>query len=68
MTFKRGRRANAAIPIFLTSCETEMDIWNMVVSELLCVSVATLLRSKYASTLRVMSHVVRIVKVFILLL
>ena len=27
MTFKCRRRANAAMPMFLTSCETEMHIW-----------------------------------------
>ena len=69
MTFKRRRRTNtampgntdipanaAAMPIFLTGCETEMHMWKcMTESELLCVRVATLLRNKYASMLRVMS-------------
>ena len=47
--------ANTAIPMFLTSCETEMHIWNIAESELLCVRVATLLINKYANILRVMS-------------
>ena len=52
--------ANAAMPVnpmpmLRTSCETEMHISNMVVSELLCVRIATLFRNKYASILRVMS-------------
>ena len=33
--------ANTAVPMFLTSCETEMHIGNMDESELLCVRVAT---------------------------
>ena len=68
MTFKRQRRtntdmppntdmpapSNAAMPMFLTSYETECIFGNMAESESLCVRVATLLRNKYASTLRVM--------------
>ena len=46
---------NIAIPMFLTSCETEIHIRNMTESELLCVRVASLLRNTYTSTLRVMS-------------
>ena len=47
MTFKCQRRANiampanTAVPMFLTSCETEMHIGNMDESELICVRVAT---------------------------
>ena len=37
----------------------------MAESELLCVRVATLLRSKYASILRKAVFVVRIVKIFV---
>ena len=59
--FQHTRRANnamptnTAMPMFLTSCETEISIWkyDMAESELLCVRVATLLRNKYASIQRV---------------
>ena len=36
MTFKCRRRANTAMPMFLTSCETEMhmEIWIRIVSVL----------------------------------
>ena len=56
-----GGRANIAMPanndmpMFLTRCEQKCTYGNMAESELLCVRVATLLRNKYASILRVMS-------------
>ena len=45
--------ADNVVPMFRTSCETEMHIGNMPESEWLYVRVATLLRSKYGSTLSV---------------
>ena len=47
--------ANTAMPMFLTSYETEMHYGNKAESKLLCVRLATLLRNKYASILRVMT-------------
>ena len=40
---KAAMPANTNMPMLQNSCETEIHIWNMVESELLCVRVATLL-------------------------
>ena len=48
--------ANIAVLIVQTCSETECIYGNMVERELLCVRVATLLRNKYASILRVISY------------
>ena len=74
MTFKRRRRANTLLPAntdvpanaAMPAMRQKCTYGNMTESELLCVKVATLLRNKYASALRV-SHKamhVWIVKIF----
>ena len=63
MTFKRRRQTNTAKPentatpakAFLMVVRQKCTYGNVAESELPCVRVATLLRSKYASILRVMS-------------
>ena len=42
-----------AMPMFLTSCETESTYKNMAERELLSVRVATLLRNKYVRILKI---------------